>query len=116
MRHSNRVKKLSRKRKVRKGLMRGLSRSLLLAGKITTTEAKAKALRPTVERLIGLGKRNTPAAQRLLYARLPDRKVVRLLSEKISPGYRDRRGGYTRISKIGRRRSDGARMAIIELV
>ncbi|MDO8564738.1 MAG: 50S ribosomal protein L17 [bacterium] len=116
MRHSNKVKKLSRKRKVRKGLVRGLTYALLRDGKIKTTEAKAKAMRPAVERLITIAKEETLSSRRLLLTRLPNRRVTKSLAAKIAPRYADRKGGYTRIIKVGRRVSDGARMAIIELV
>lgn len=96
--------------------MRALAYSLLRDGKITTTEAKAKAMRPAVERLITVAKKKTPGARRLLLRRLPNEKMVHHLVSRLAPKHAERKGGYVRIIHSGRRRSDGAKMAIIELV
>jgi large subunit ribosomal protein L17 len=85
-------------------------------GAITTTEAKAKALRPYAERLITKAKRGGVHQQRLVVARIHDKSVAHKLFEEIGPRYEDRNGGYTRILKLGPRAGDSAPMARIELV
>lgn len=116
MRHHNKIKKLSRTRKVRRALLRTLAVSFLRDRKIKTTETKAKTLRPFVERLITRARRDGTATRRLLYTRLGNVPSVERLCKTIAPNYKTRSGGYTRIIKAGIRRSDGARMAIIQLV
>ena len=85
-------------------------------GKIRTTEAKAKALRPVAERLITFAKRGDVAARREVLRSVPDRDVVHKLFSEIGPRYAERNGGYTRILKLGQRQGDGAPMALIELI
>lgn len=116
MRHSNRIKKFGRIRKQRTALLRTLAHSLFRDRKIQTTEAKAKALRPFAERLITHAKKDTAASRRLLSRRLGGSAGVARLCREIAPSYGSRAGGYTRVVKAGLRRSDGARMAVIELV
>lgn len=116
MRHHNANRKLGRKRNQRKALLRSLARELFLKGKIKTTEAKAKELRPYAEKLITNAKVGTQAAQRLVSARLANNDIVRKIVTKIAPEYKDRKGGYTRIIKLPKRPSDGSKMASIELV
>lgn len=116
MRHSNRIKKFGREKNQRTALMRTLARSLLAHGRIRTTETKAKALRPFAERLITLARTGTAASRRLVKMRLGNDMNIRKLYTDIAPKYASRAGGYTRVVKTGRRLSDGARMAIIELV
>lgn len=116
MRHHNRVKKFGRKKNQRKALLRSLVESLILHGKIRTTEARAKALRPFIERLISISRANTLASRRLVTRRLRQSVSVRKLEKEIAPRYTSRAGGYTRIARVGSRLSDGARMAVIELV
>lgn len=117
MRHHNRNKKFGRETDVRSALMRSLARALIIEGRIMTTAAKAKALRPYVERLVTLGRNNTVAARRLLTARLGGRAPeAKKLVDEISPKYTDRPGGYTRVVKHAPRKSDGAPMATIEFV
>lgn len=96
--------------------MRSLARSLVIHERIETTEAKAKALRPFIEKLITRGKNDSLASTRLLVARLNGEREALKLIKEISPRYKDRDGGYTRITKIPASRDDGAKMAIIELV
>ncbi len=96
--------------------MRSLASSLIKEGRIRTTEAKAKALRPFVERIITLSRTGTPASRRLVRARLGNDLNLTKLYKEIGPKYASRKGGYMRIVKTGRRLSDGAKMAIIELV
>jgi ribosomal protein L17 len=117
MRHHNRNRKFGRKRKVRNALLNSLARNLILRGKIKTTLPKAKELRPFVERLVTLGKKNTLSSQRLAQSRLGGRGgEVRKLFTSVAPKYKDRNGGYTRVLKLGNRMADGAPMAIIEFV
>lgn len=116
MRHHNRNKKFGRVRKVRTAFMRGLARSLFLHGKINTTEARAKTLRPFAERLITLARDNSVAARRLAARRLGTPGAAAILFKNVGQKYAERAGGYTRIIKIGFRRSDGAPLAVIELI
>jgi len=97
--------------------MRGLAVSLIESGKIKTTEAKAKELRPFVERLVTFGKKNTVAARREVASRLgePKNEVLKKLFDEIATEYKDREGGYTRIVKIGRTPA-GRDEAVIEFV
>lgn len=115
MRHSNVNRKFGRKRNQRKALMKSLAHNLVLKGKIRTTEAKAKELRPFVEKLITLGKKETPASKRLLVSRVGKMASDKLTGSVVS-NYKTRQGGYTRITKLVRRGSDGAPMAVIEFV
>lgn len=131
MRHRKKVKKLGRTASHRKALLSNLATALIEHKRIVTTEAKAKALRPFVEKLITKAKRGyvrerdnlLPEGQKVdLHARrfvarfLRRKAVVQELFESVAPVVVDRPGGYTRIVKLGRRRGDGARMALIELV
>jgi len=117
MRHHNKNKKFGRVRKQRTALMRGLARSLILEESIKTTEAKAKALRPYVEKLVTRGKKDTIFSRRLVSSRLGNSKdAASKLFAEISPKYKDRAGGYTRITSLSKRASDGADMALIEFV
>ena len=96
--------------------MRSLAESLFMRGRIRTTEAKAKALRPFVERIVSISRTDTPASRRVVVRRLKNGASLNKLYKEIAPRYASRAGGYTRVVKIGPRRSDGAKMAIIELV
>ncbi|MHB8652129.1 MAG: 50S ribosomal protein L17 [Minisyncoccota bacterium] len=117
MRHHNRNKKFGRERNVRNALMRSLARALIIEGCIETTEVKAKALRPFIERLVTTSRGASVGTRRLIIARLGGRSdEAKKLIEEIAPKYRDRSGGYTRVLKRGARTSDGARMALIEFV
>ncbi|MBU0476749.1 50S ribosomal protein L17 [Patescibacteria group bacterium] len=108
-------RKLNRERDQRKALLKTLASSLLLNERIKTTEAKAKEVRPFVEKLITRAKKGDVASRRLLAGFFHDR-IVKKLVDEIGPQYKTRQGGYTRITKIVPRKSDGARMATIELV
>jgi large subunit ribosomal protein L17 len=99
-----------------KHLLSNLARELYRHGRITTTEAKAKALRPYAEKLITKAKKGDLAARRQLLAELHDRDVVAYLVEEVAPRFADRDGGYTRILKLGPRKGDNAPMVFIELV
>ena len=117
MRHSNNKRKFGRVRKVRKALINSLALNLIVRGKIKTTEPKAKELRPFVEKLVTGAKKGNMAARRLIISELSNRRSeVKKLFEVIALKYADRKGGYTRILKLGARKSDGAKMAIIEFV
>lgn len=106
---------MSRPKNQRVALMRAQAASLFLHGKITTTEAKAKELRAVAEKMITRAKGATMASRRILAKDLPAVTVKKLMDE-IAPGYKKRQGGYTRMIKMGPRKSDGANMTIIELV
>ena len=115
MRKRKKGRKLSRKRNQRKALLKSLANSLLLKEKIETTEAKAKEVSRFVERQISRAKISNLTSRRLLSNFFSSRTVKKLVDE-IGPRYKERKGGYTRIIKLGKRKSDGARIAIIELV
>jgi large subunit ribosomal protein L17 len=116
MRHGSKVKKFHREKNQRNALMRSQARSLILNGKITTTEVKAKALRPFVEKLITIGRNDTLASRRMLEKRLGARTTAKAVYADVAPRYKGRTGGYTRIVKLPKKRTDGARMAIISFV
>ena len=97
-------------------ILRTLAEQLLEHGKITTTEAKAKRLRPLAEKLITFGKKGDLSARREVMARIANKSVVHTLCTVIAPTFANREGGYTRITKIGPRKGDNAPMAVIELV
>jgi large subunit ribosomal protein L17 len=117
MRHQKTRNKLSRDAAHRKALFMNLSREVFNHERIKTTEAKAKAIKPEVEKLITLAKRGDLHARRQALAALgQDKFVVYKLFEEIAPRYADRNGGYTRILKLGPRKSDATEMVYIELV
>ncbi len=97
-------------------MLRNMATSLFKHGKITTTETKAKRLRPLAERLMTFAKRGDLASRRRVIAQLTERSVVHELFTNIAPQVADREGGYTRITKLGFRKGDNAPMALIELV
>ena len=99
-----------------KHILANLATELFRHGRITTTQAKARALRPYAERLITKAKRGDLHARRLVLAKLRDRDVVAHLFEDVAPRFKERDGGYTRILKLDPRKGDRARMALIELV
>jgi len=115
MRKLNKGRGLSRPKNQRTALLRTLANSLFLYGKIQTTEAKAKELRPVAEKLITKAKAGDMHNRRVLARDLTPAMVKKTI-EEIAPKYKERKGGYTRIIKIGPRHSDGANMVIIELV
>ncbi len=97
--------------------MNSLALNLIVREKIKTTEPKAKELRPFIEKLITRAKKNDLATKRLIASKLAGRKSeTKKLFEVLAPKYQDRQGGYTRILKLPPRKSDGARMAIIEFI
>jgi large subunit ribosomal protein L17 len=97
-------------------ILANLATELFRHGRITTTEAKARLLRPYAEKLITKAKRGDLHARRLVLAKLHDRDVVAHLFEEVAPKFATRAGGYTRILKLNPRKGDNARMALIELV
>ena len=116
MRHHDNIRKFGRERGQRNALLKSLALSLVVRKKITTTEAKAKELRPFVEKLVTRAKIKTLASRRLLVSRLGVDKGVKELVDTLAPKYEKRAGGYTRIVKLPRRLSDGDAMAVIEFV
>ena len=116
MKHNIVHKKLNRTSSHRKALLMNLSNALLKHEQITTTLPKAKALRPFVEKLISLGKKGSLHARRKANSILQDNNNIRKVFDIFSQRYKDRKGGYTRIIKIGNRFGDNAPKAIIELV
>lgn len=115
MRHHKAGRKFGRVRKVRSGLMKSLVLALVKEGKIQTTEAKAKELRPFIEKAVSTGKLATISSRRTLVSRVGSIAAEKI-SKEIAPKYSDRKGGYTRITKLPARLSDGALMAVIEFV
>ena len=116
MRHRNKGRKLSRTASHREALLRNMAMSLFRHGRVNTTVAKAKELRPFAERLITLGKRGDLHARRTAGRKIADPEVLFALFGTIGLRFADRPGGYTRILKLGHRQGDGAEMAMIELV
>lgn len=115
MRHFKKGRKLSRKTGQRKALLRSLMNSLVKYGSIETTEAKAKELRPKIEKLVTKARINNLANRRLL-ARFFHKSLVKKMLDEIAPKYKERQGGYTRITKLGPRKHDASLMAKIEFV
>ena len=117
MRHGKQKGKLSRDSAHRKSLMMNLSREVIDHERIKTTEAKAKAVKPEIEKLITLAKRGDLHARRQALSALgQDKFMVYKLFEEVAPRYATRPGGYTRILKLGPRRSDSTEMVLLELV
>jgi large subunit ribosomal protein L17 len=116
MRHRRAGKKLGRDAAHRKALYSNLAGSLIEHGRIKTTEAKAKAVKPFAEQMITLGKRGDLHARRLALAELRSQDVVHQLFAEVAPRFADRPGGYTRIVKLGPRSGDAAEMVYLELV
>jgi large subunit ribosomal protein L17 len=116
MRHRNSGKRLGRNTSHRKAMLRNMVTSLLEHEKITTTDARAKELRPITEKLITMAKRGDLHARRQVTEVIRDRKTVAKLFERLAPRYADRPGGYTRIIKLGHRLGDNAALSMITLV
>ena len=110
------TRKLGRKTDIRIAMLKNLVTALLENGKISTTEARAKEIRPLAEKMITLGKKNTLHTRRQALAFIQSEDVVKKLFDEIAPKYAERNGGYTRVTRTGARRGDAAEMAIIELV
>jgi len=116
MRHQRSGRKLGRDSAHRKALYSNLAGALITHGRIETTEAKAKAVRPFAEKLITLGKRGDLHARRQALAALRSNDVVHELFAEVAPRFSDRNGGYTRIVKLGPRQGDAAELVYLELV
>lgn len=116
MRHHDSVRKFGREKTQRHALLRSLARNLIRDSRINTTLAKAKELRPFVEKLVTKAKTDTLASRRLMISRLQGTKETTKLFESIAPKYAKRAGGYTRIIRLPNRDIDGSNMALLEFV
>jgi large subunit ribosomal protein L17 len=116
MRHRRAGKKLGRDSAHRRALYSNLAGALIEHGRIKTTQAKAKAVKPFAEQMITLGKRGDLHARRLALAELRSQDVVHQLFAEVAPRFAERPGGYTRIVKLGPRLGDAAEMVYLELV
>ena len=116
MRHQKAGRKFGRNPAQRSALLRQLSISMIVHERITTTEAKAKTLRPAVEKLITIARQDSPHHRKLVMSKIDHPLATAKLFEVIAPRYDVVPGGYTRISKLGPRKGDAAPMALIELV
>jgi large subunit ribosomal protein L17 len=116
VRHQRKGKKLGRDASHRKALYSNLAGALIEHGRIKTTEAKAKAVKPIAEKMITLGRRGDLSARRQALAYLRSQEVVHQLFAEVAPRFADRPGGYSRIVKIGPRFGDAAEMVYLELV
>ena len=117
MRHGKEGKKFGRLSGDRRNFLRNLAMDLIRMWRITTTETRAKAIRPLVEHLVTIARKNTITSRRLTLRRLHNQKVVKRLHQEWGPRYKERPGGYLRITKLGKsRKRDGSRLATIEFV
>lgn len=118
MKHAKKNKrKFHRETGPRRAFLRNLTNDLFRVGRIETTEARAKAIRPFVERCVTLGKQENLAGRRLLLSRLQNKIVVEKIMRDFAPKYKNRKGGYLRIIKSAKtRKRDGTRVAVIEFV
>jgi large subunit ribosomal protein L17 len=116
MRHRAKGRQLSRTSSHRRALLNNMATSLFTHGRVITTEAKAKELRPFAEKLITLARRGDLHARRLVERKIKDRETLSRLFSEIGPRFAARPGGYTRILKLGHREGDGADIARIELL
>lgn len=117
MRHLKKGKKFNRKRGPRISFLRNISNDLIRTGKIETTEARAKAVRPQVERLVTFAKQQTLAARRVIFSRVHNEKIMEKLMHDLGPRYAERPGGYLRVTKLSKnRKRDGSRLVRIEFV
>jgi len=116
MRHRKTTKTLDRKKAPREALLRNLATSVILYEKVKTTKAKAKVVKPLIEKMITLGKKNTLASRRQALKFFYIENPVKKIFDELAPRYKDRQGGYTRITKLGFRKGDSAEIVMIELV
>jgi large subunit ribosomal protein L17 len=116
MGHQDKVRKLGRTKPHREAMLANMAMSLVQHRMIKTTEAKAKALRPVVDRLITTAKKDTLASKRLVAKTIHVKDVFKKFYEEIVPKFADRNSGFTRVMKLGVRRGDGAPMSVIELM
>ena len=115
MRHHKNKRTLGRDKNQRNALLKSLAHNLIVRGRIETSEAKAKEVRPYVERLVTKAKIGTLASRRFLIGQVGEKQAVKLIT-KIAPSYKERKGGYVRITKTVRRLQDGSFRAYIEFV
>ena len=116
MRHQVKGKILDRKKEPREMMLRNLAASIIMYEKVKTTEAKAKAVKPFVEKIITISKENNLTSRRRLLSILPQKLAVKKALEVLGKRYENKKGGYTRIVKLICRPGDGAKMVQIELV
>jgi large subunit ribosomal protein L17 len=116
MRHRAKGRQLSRTSTHRRAMLNNMATSLFEHGRVVTTEAKAKELRPFAEKLITLARRGDLHARRLVQRKIKDRETLSRLFSEIGPRFAARPGGYTRILKLGHREGDGADIARVELL
>lgn len=116
MRHNKASKRLSRTDAHRRAMLRNLTTSFLLHGKVETTSTKAKEVSKIAERLLTTARRGDLHSRRLVASYLLDPKVVQKVCDQIAPTLKDRTGGYTRVLKVGIRKGDAAEVSLLELV
>jgi large subunit ribosomal protein L17 len=116
MRHKKTGKKIGRQKAPREMMLRNLASSVLIYEKVKTTDVKAKAVRSLVEKMITAAKKNDLVAKKKIIATLPQKMAVKKAIEVLGERYKDKKGGYTRLVKIGNRTGDGAKIVQIELI
>ena len=117
MRHLKKGKKFNRLKGPRAAFVRNLANDLIRSGSIETTEVRAKAIRPVVEKLVTFAKKQTLASRRVILSRVHNAKIADKLYHDLAPRYAERKGGYLRITKLAKtRKRDGVRVARIEFV
>ena len=116
MRHGKKIAKLGRTAPHRKAMLSNMMASLFINERVTTTQARAKELKRTAERVLTCAKQGDLHARRRVLRVIADKQVVAKLFDELGPRYKSRNGGYTRLIKLGPRRGDGALMSIVELV
>ncbi|MFA6172006.1 MAG: 50S ribosomal protein L17 [Patescibacteria group bacterium] len=116
MRHRNKIKSLGRKKAPRELMLRNLASSILIYEKVKTTKAKARAVKPLLERVITYARKNDLAAKKRIIEIIPQKLAAKKAIEVIGARYKDRKGGYTRVTKLGMRQGDAAEIVQIELV
>lgn len=116
MRHGKKIHKLERPKAHRAALISNLANALITHKRIRTTEAKAKALKPVIDRLITTAKQNTVHARRLVARTVRNKETLKKLFDEIAPEMLDRTSGYSRMVRVGTRRGDGAQIVLVELM
>ncbi|MBU8933079.1 MAG: 50S ribosomal protein L17 [candidate division Zixibacteria bacterium] len=116
MGHRDKIKKLGRTKSHREAMLSNMAMSLFLHRVIKTTDAKAKALRPIVDRIISTAKKDTLTSKRMVARTIRQKAVFKKLFAEIVPHFKDRDSGFTRVVKLGVRRGDGASMSVVELL
>jgi len=116
MRHKNKGKILDRSKADREMMLRNMASSVLMYEKIKTTTVKAKTVRSLVEKLISIAKEDTLTARRKLIKILPQKMAVKKALEVLGPRFKDKNGGYTRITRLSNRKGDGAEVVLLELL